>query len=155
MDSTTVINAERIMMHLRFIWLTVVLVVAGCAKSTPSDLAALVIRTEFRDVPPGAVACISVDGHDADSNLLHNLDGIGAPVIPGSRCTYVATPSQASHERDSNRPAVLVDVTSHLDRDEVVYVSRHHAKWAMRVVLKVRKENGTWKIVDTVEREAA
>lgn len=143
------------MRRLRFVRLTFLLIVAGCTKSTPSELAALVIRAEFRDVPSDAVACISVDGHDADIELLRALNGIGAPVVPGSKCTYVGTPSQGSHERDSGRPAVLVDVTSHLDRDEVVYVSRHHAKWGMRVVLRVHKENGTWKIVDVVENESA
>jgi hypothetical protein len=140
-------------MKLRFISLAFLILVVGCARSTPSDLAALVIRTQFRDVPAGAVACISVDGHDADKDLLHDLEGIGAPVVPASKCTQVGL--HPSYERDSGRPAVQVDVTSHLDRDEVVYFSRYHAKWAMRVVVKVRRAKGTWTIVEVVEREAA
>jgi len=132
-----------------------VLALAGCAKSTPSDLAALVIRTQwthFGDVPPGAVACISVDGNDADAALLHDLEKTAVPVVPGSKCTYSM---QGSYEHGSNRPALLVDVTSHLDRDEVVYDSRHHGKWGLHIVLKVREVNGSWTIVKVLEQWAA
>lgn len=130
--------------------------VVGCSKSTPPQLAELVIRSEFRDVPPDSVACISVDGQDADGRLLGSLGNIGAKeVVPGSACVYVASPSEGSYEIKTGSKAVLIDVTTRLDQGEAEYLSRYHAKWALRVVLKVRQGNGQWRIVDVVKREAA
>jgi hypothetical protein len=129
--------------------------VTGCSKSTPPELAELVIRTQHSDVPPDAVACISVDGSDADARLLVALSGIAKKVVPESACTYVADPSRGSRENQTGRSAVLVYVTTHPDRDEAEYLGRYHAKWAMRVVMKVQRDNDEWRIVGIVKREAA
>src|SRR5688572_18534248 len=94
------------------------LLVVGCSKNTPSELAGLVIRTQFHDVPPDSVACISVDGHDADEQLLHALGDLGVKVVPGSACVYVANPGEGSYESETRRKAVLVDVTTRLDQGE-------------------------------------
>jgi hypothetical protein len=112
----------------------------------------MVIRTQwtqFHDVPPGAVGCISVDGHDADEALLHALEGTGVSVVPGSQCTWDTTPG--SHVRDSSQPALLVNIRSHLYRGEVVYHSQYNMKWGSHIVLKVRRENGAWTIIKVLE----
>ena len=129
--------------------------VVGCSRGTPSELAEMVIRSQFSDVPSDSVACISVDGHDADQNLLTAVASIAPRVVPASACVYVADPNKGSYERESGQRAVLIDVTATLDRDEAQYLSRFHAKWGMRVLLHVRKENGSWRIVDVLEHEAA
>lgn len=147
-------TASEFTMRLALVVLVSVLV-GGCSKATPLELAELVIRSQFRDVPADAVACISVDGRDADEQLLSALKNIGSEVMPGSACVYVADPSRGSYERKSGRKAVIVEVVTRPDQGEAEYLSRYHAKWAMRVVLKVRHENGVWRVVDVVLREAA
>lgn len=127
----------------------------GCSKGTPPELAEMVIRAQHFDAPPDSVACISVDGRDADARLLRALSGVAAKVVPESECTYVADPSKGSRENQTGRSAVLVYVTTRPDRDEAEYLGRYHAKWAMHVVMRVRHENGGWRIVEVVKREAA
>jgi hypothetical protein len=147
-------DIEEIVMRRALIALLSVLIV-GCSESTPSELAELVIRTQFRDVPPDSVACISVDGHDAGQHLLASLTNIGVKVVPESACEYVANPAQGSYEIHTRQKAVLVYITTRLDKGEVEYLSRYHAKWAMNIVLRIHQENGAWRIVDVVKREAA
>lgn len=129
--------------------------VAGCTRNMPDELAELVIRTQFTDVPPDSVACISVEGHDAGKHLLSALGDLGVKVVPESACVYVSHPGEGSYERATGRKAVLIYITADLDRDEVEYLSRYHAKWALRVLVRVRHENGHWRILEVLEREAA
>jgi hypothetical protein len=125
-----------------------------CSTGTPADLAELAIRAELRDAPGDSVLCISVDGADAPTPLLHDLAKTGRKFVPASECVYVMDTNRGSYHRPSGQSATLIDVTANASRTEVKYVSEHHGKWGMSVTLKVKQMDGQWRIVDTVDRWA-
>jgi hypothetical protein len=134
------------------------LAASGCARNTPPDLAELVIRQEYSgmgqylEMPSNAAACISVDGRDANEKLLAELRDIAASVVPSSSCLESKNLRDGRSERGTGRKAIRVEVVR-LGRERVQYLGYRDVRSAMRVILKVREENGAWRIVEVVSRE--
>jgi hypothetical protein len=128
---------------------------SACSSSTPAELSELVLRTEIPEIPEDFVVCVSVDERDATESLLSRLRSSTRVVVPASECEWVLDTTKGSFHRASGRKAMLVDVSANLHRDEVEYVGRHHGMWAVRLTLKVKVDNGSWRIVDTIKRSSA
>ena len=88
------------------------LVLNGCTASVPSEVAAVVLRDQLRQVEAidEFVACVSVDGNDADERTLELLRTVHRDVVPGSECEWVLDVSKGSVHKPSGRKAMLVNV---------------------------------------------
>src|SRR5688500_4631605 len=128
---------------MRMKYLPVVIVAAGCARSTPSALADVVFRRELAQLPAEFVPCLSVDGTDADTKLLDSIRKLRPDAVLGSECAYSMG---GAYHRASNRKAMLMDM-KRLSSTQVEYVGRHSGRWADFITLEVREDADGWKVL--------
>jgi hypothetical protein len=131
------------------------MLVGGCSTTTPDSLAELVLREMMDEIPSDFVACVSIDGLDADETLLRTLRGSTRVVVPASECVWVLDANKGSYEKASGRKAMLINARVNLARDEVEYIARHHGRWATMITLRVKEEQGRWKIMEVIKYEEA
>ena len=127
-------------------------VLPACSAGMPAELAEVAILEEMNGIPKDFVSCVSVNGKDADPDLLNRLSKTDRSFVPASECTYVMDVSKGSYHQGTGRKAILIDVESNITRSEVKYVSRHNGKWGVRVTLRVKQDDGKWRVVEAVNR---
>jgi hypothetical protein len=139
-------------MRMRYLAIAITAVVAaGCARSTPFDLADVVFRRELAQLSADFVPCLSVDGVDADAKLLESIRKLRPDAVVGSECVYGIG---GSYHRASSRKAMLMDM-KRLSSAEVEYVGRHSGRWADFITLEVREDGDGWKVLRVIKHEAA
>lgn len=112
--------------------------------------AALVLTTDTR------VSAIQGSAGTGKTTMLSEarkrLSNTGRSFVPASECTYVMDVSKGSYHQGTGREAILIDVESSITRSEVKYVSRHNGRWGVRVTLRVKQDDGKWRVVQPVNR---
>jgi hypothetical protein len=134
---------------------TVMVMAGGCVKSTPPELAQLVLRQELKKIPADFVVCVAIDDRDADTAALRGLGQSNRTLVPASECEWVRDISKGSYHRASGKKAMLLSVKSNASRTSVDVVARHSGLWATTTKLKVSDSGGAWRIVDVLKEEHA
>ena len=145
-------SGRRLVLALRGSALVAALALPACSAGMPTELAEVAILEEMEGIPKDFVSCISVNGKDADPDLLSRLSKTGRSFVAASECTYVMDVSKGSYHQSTGSKAILIDVESNITFSEVKYVSRHNGKWGVRVTLKVKQGDGKWRVVEAVNR---
>jgi hypothetical protein len=130
----------------------VAIVLGGCSADVPAGLAKTVLLAELAEeggiVHDGFLACVAVEGRDADSKLLGVLRQAHLDVVPASECQW--DPAGSFH-RVSGRKAMLVNVHGYDRARTIKFEARHHMRYATMKTLVVARESSGWKIVRTLE----
>lgn len=134
----------------------VMVMVSGCERPTPPELAQVVLWKALEKIPADFVVCVSIDDHDADVAALRSaIDRPVQTLVPASECEWVRDVSKGSYHRASGKKAVLLDIKSNPSRTEVDVVARHSGLWGTTSKLKVSDDGGMWRILEVLKEEHA
>lgn len=134
---------------------TIVMTTGGCVRSTPLELAQVVLRQELKKIPADFVVCVAIDDRDAATAVLRGLGQSNRELVPASECEWVRDINKGSYHRASGKKAMLISVRSNASRTNVDVVARHSGLWATTTKLKVSGNGNTWRIVEVLKEEHA
>jgi len=100
------------------------------------------------------VYCLSVDGADADPQLVRKLSQAGLELAVASECVAVTNPRQGSFHRDSRRKALFIYLKDFRQNDsitaELSVETYHHGLWASGNTIRLQLKDGLWTPVETL-----
>ncbi len=133
------------------------LIFAILTSASPSEIPDSAKESVLRQwLQPNAdfVYCLSIDGADADPQLIQRLSQPGLDLSAASDCEEVTNPRVGSFHRESGRKAMFIYLKYFRQTDrntaELSVETYHHGLWASGNTVRLQLRDGLWTPVETV-----
>ncbi|WP_213605466.1 hypothetical protein [Pseudoxanthomonas japonensis] len=134
--------------------ITLAILLASASSSSIPESAKESVLRQWLQPNSDFVYCLSIDGSDADAQLIQSLSHPELDLAAASECEAVTNPREGSFHRKSGQKALFIYLKDFRQTDantaELSVETYHHGLWASGNTVRLQLNDGLWIPVETI-----